>query len=70
MVEAVPSDGESEGGCMIKWSFTVDFVEGWVLEELAREGLHHHPSPPLATIGRPTSTMADVATTACFGGLH
>lgn len=22
---------------MIKWLFTVDFVEGWVLEDLARE---------------------------------
>ncbi|KAK3438338.1 hypothetical protein EUGRSUZ_C02957 [Eucalyptus grandis] len=35
-VRVIPSDGEGEGGCKIKWSFAVDPVEGWALEDLVR----------------------------------
>ncbi|KAL3746787.1 hypothetical protein ACJRO7_015687 [Eucalyptus globulus] len=33
-VRVIPGD---EGGCTIEWSFTVDPVEGWVLEDLVRK---------------------------------
>ncbi|KAI6680024.1 hypothetical protein NL676_033905 [Syzygium grande] len=36
-VKVGPSDGDGEGGCTIKWSFAVDPVEGWVLENLVRK---------------------------------
>ena len=33
-VKIVPQGGE---GCMIEWSFTVDKVEGWVLDDLVKK---------------------------------
>ncbi|XP_010049130.2 lachrymatory-factor synthase [Eucalyptus grandis] len=36
-VRVIPGDGDGEGGCTIEWSFTVDPVEGWVLEDLVRK---------------------------------
>ncbi|KAF8008068.1 hypothetical protein BT93_K1907 [Corymbia citriodora subsp. variegata] len=37
MVRVVPGEREDEGGCTIEWSFAVNPVEGWVLEDLVRK---------------------------------
>ncbi|KAF8008070.1 hypothetical protein BT93_K1909 [Corymbia citriodora subsp. variegata] len=36
-VKIVPANGDGEGGCVIEWSFAVDPVEGWALEDLVRK---------------------------------
>ncbi|KAI6680023.1 hypothetical protein NL676_033904 [Syzygium grande] len=37
IVDIVPSDGDSERGCMIEWSFAIDQVQGWMSEDLVRK---------------------------------
>ncbi|XP_031277818.1 lachrymatory-factor synthase [Pistacia vera] len=38
-VKIVPEDneGENQSGCVIEWGFTVDPVEGWVLDDLVKK---------------------------------
>ncbi|KAJ0091489.1 hypothetical protein Patl1_14265 [Pistacia atlantica] len=38
-VKIVPEDneGENQSGCVIEWGFTVDPVEGWLLDDLVKK---------------------------------
>ena len=38
MIKIVPQGDEGDqDGCMIEWSFTINKMEGWVLDDLVRK---------------------------------